>query len=497
MLIKSRLLSIAPDAMQKIYENTCIELVRELTDDLINDKPTHDSFTAENGLGFAVEEINFTDNIHSLMKQYHNPNINGGTEAWNALKRLDITKVGKHDMSINDAINIIDTIYEEIGNDLYGVLLMDELPGKDKNIVNILHPVIVSILDREDININKDEKKWTITIFTKTDKFYSRLIDYSSDPKRFYNDKEDTYKTEIAKIIAAINNPSEYVIENRDFKVDIVNNEFVLNYEEVRTLKKDGSVIEGNTSRNYIIPGQVINISGIAYPYYGVIYSRRGLAWNLCPMYGANIGHPHRQSMSNGQEGGSRICTHSGNSKTKQGTSSLNHCNTTSPLNSNCIMPGAFSYANACVEGSIELLTGKTYANKKNEKPMTMAEYLEKHPDATKQEYIKYMKEVLEKQMKQPKQQKQSVKKKIINPAEEGFSKEFGYRYKGVYNSSKTYAYGDVTVVSNYTQPMVSDGTRGTWHHIDTEKGKAILNGVRVEPTITKIEESKEETEDE
>ena len=146
--MSTNMISLAPTALQKIYEQTCLDLVRDLSKDLVKDTPTSDSYTSVNGLGFAVEEINFTSGVEGLMKKYHNPNMNkitdGSAKGWNKFGlRIEITKVGDGNLSINQAKAMIGDIYKETKQDLYGVLLMDVRKGKKRQIVNLLHPVIV------------------------------------------------------------------------------------------------------------------------------------------------------------------------------------------------------------------------------------------------------------------------------------------------------------------------------------------------------------------
>ena len=118
----TNMLSLAATPLQKIYEQTCLDLVRELSKDLVKDIPTSDSYTSVNGLGFAVEDINFTTGVKELMDKYHNPKIPKRAEepnlmAWKGFRdTIEITKVGSGDMSINEAIAILGPIYTEVGN---------------------------------------------------------------------------------------------------------------------------------------------------------------------------------------------------------------------------------------------------------------------------------------------------------------------------------------------------------------------------------------------
>jgi len=120
----------------------------------------------------------------------------------------------------------------------------------------------------------------------------------------------------------------------------------------------------------------------------------------MTPMQSANIAHAQGQQISKGMEGGSRICTHSGNSKTKMGVSSLNHCNTTSPLNSDCMEAGSMTYAYQAMDAALDLLLGEEEKEKAEEtKTMTYKEFVEANDGATKAQFILYVRNRLNKEL--------------------------------------------------------------------------------------------------
>ena len=389
----SSLLSLEKTPMQAIYEHTCLDLIRELSKNLSEDKPTMESFTSINGLDKSVQEINFTEGVKDLYKQYHNPQILSDSNPhsmrwkyWNP--DMDILKLGNHDMSINEAMEIAGNLFKDIGHQFYGMLLTTKGGKKDRTIFNPLHPIMVAELKKEHSTFNLDAKHWSISIYS------------FKDDKRKNNDvllTRKNYINEIATIISSINSPANYVIENKGFHVDIINDKFVLDYEEIKRERTSNNLITEDDSgdRNYIIPSQIINIAGIAYPYYGVTYSRKGLAWNMTPLYHANIGHPHNQSTHDGMEGGSRICTHSGNSKTQMGVSSLNHSNTTSPLNSALLCQGAMEYSEQSLSASLEMFLGDEFLKSQGsgERVLTFKEFKKENDGVgTKKQYLSYIK---------------------------------------------------------------------------------------------------------
>ena len=384
--------------MQKIYENTALELIRDLSKDLAENISVRESFTSINGLDKCVQEINFTDATKELYARYHNPNIripgDGAIQntqySWSQIKTdMQITKVGNYNFSIRDAIKMAGDLKASVKDQFYGMLLSTEGGKKVRTIFNPLHPIITTELMKENTSINTEEKKWSIALYTWNEgSTYKKKYPLSYSEKNFI--------PEIAAVIASANIPSNYTVENKNFNVDIVDDKFILKYEQTKRRRDNDEVIRENSeARDFLIPGQIINISGVAFPYYGVIYSRLGLAWNLCPMYAANINHPSGQATKNGMEGGSRICTHSGNSKTQMGVSSLNHTNTMSPLNSLLLTEGAMSYADQAVDASLEMFLGDEYKGRepKVEKALTFTEFkAENDGNGTKAQYIDYIK---------------------------------------------------------------------------------------------------------
>ena len=454
--------------MQKIYENTCLELVRELSKDLVKDVPTADSFTSVNGLGNAVEEINFTDATQTLMSKYHNPymhrNKDGSFRAWAMFRDFfDITKVGDANLSINQAKEMLAGIYKESKDSLYGVLLMDAKRGKKKQIVNLLHPVVVHNLNQEELDFKLDEQIWTMAIYSFKDNKKDVL---KADFPQIY-DKEN-YTLEIANILASIDIPSLYYTENKDFEVDIIDDMFVLKYQEIKTLKESGEVLKDSKGgRSYIVPCQVINVGGVAFPYYGSIYSTKGLAWNITPLMSANISHPEGQSTNKGMNGGSRICTHSGNSKTRAGVSSLNHCNITSPLNSDCMAPGSMSYSEACITASVELLLGEEFesAANKADKALTFQEFVETNDGASKKQYLKYIKDRIAHKMNEA----EAPEPEEV-PMEERFPEVYDTSKWTNYdeNQLRGYLNGDVTYVGDFEEPKI--WIDSVWRNLNSKK---------------------------
>lgn len=391
------MLSLQKTPMQAIYESTCLDLIRELSQNLAEDKPTLESFTSIHGLDKCVQEINFSKAVKDLYTKYHNPGIKQAqtekqqnqTYSWTRfVGDMDISKIGDYDMSINEAVKIAGEVRREVGDMFYGILLSTSGKRKDRTVFNPLHPIIVAELQKEGTSLDLDSQEWSMAIYT-----WKENSKYKDQFPGLYT--EESYIPEIATLITCINSPANYIVENKDFNVDIIDEKFVLNYKEVKRQKDSGEEISEDEAgdRNFMIPGQIINISGVAYPYYNVVYSRKGLAWNMSPMYAANINHPEAQSTNDGMEGGSRICTHSGNSKTQMGVSSLNHCNTTSPLNSYVLEPGAISYAKQCADASLEMLLGEDYTFHGKPKPvLTYQEFISENDGATKAQYLAYVK---------------------------------------------------------------------------------------------------------
>lgn len=389
------ILDIGKTPLQAIYENTAIELIEEISESLIEGRDISRTFTEANGLDMSVVNIEYNENIDQMIKKYHNPEkplrsqAEGSRESYgrNIRDAMEIAKIGTKDLSINDAMGIIKELYKDIGVKLYGALLVSE------NITfNPLHPLIMSQLVEEG-KFNLEEKIYTLAIYTFKPEY---------QPKTWMVGNED-FTMEIAGIVTSVMHTSLYHIENTNIHVDIENDKFVINYSESFINNETGDAVMSNNMENkvenYLIPAQIINISGIAFPNYGSLYSKKGLAWNLTPMRHANINSPDSNKKL---DNGSRICTHSGNSKTQMGLSSLNHCNTTSPLTKRILGDNFITYANKAVEVSLAVMFDgyeRNPAKEEEEKPLTFQEFLEEYEDATRIEYISYLKDRINKKL--------------------------------------------------------------------------------------------------
>jgi len=244
--MNSPMIGLYKSPMNAIYESTCLDLIKELSDNLLQDIPTKESFAAVNGLDKCVEEINFNKNIRDIYKEFHNvesrrgygvrDNGNKGYRDWT--RALEIMKVGFFDQSINDALVMARSIKKEVGTQFYGMLLMDKGKSKTRTIFNPLHPIIAMELREKNNKIDMDEKKWTIAVYSFKDLAEG---DFRKDYPAFYNDTD--YTQNLGTMIATIDTPSEYVVENKDFEVSIEEDQFVLNYKEIKRLKECGEII--------------------------------------------------------------------------------------------------------------------------------------------------------------------------------------------------------------------------------------------------------------
>ncbi len=347
----SMILSLKKTPIQAIYETTSLDIIRELSSSLADDKPIEESFTSHHGLDLAVEEINFNDGIKDAISKYHNPS--NGQAGWMGKttyvqlpKEIDISKIGKFDVSIQQAMDMVKDIVKTAGDSLYGALLVN----KKHKTFNPFHPVVMHEILREGSKVDRDKKEYTLALYSWRDKEV-----FKANNKDIFK-TDDNFQAEIAQLLVSLANSTEYVTENKGFNVDIQTDQFILKYVETKVSKETGEEMQGHDDkgRNFIVPCQIINIGGIAFPYYGTVYSKKGLAWGLTPMLSANI-NDATGSSGPSVDYGSKICTHSGNSKTQMGISALNHSNTTSPLNKYILRKGAFEYAHICLVSAIGL----------------------------------------------------------------------------------------------------------------------------------------------
>lgn len=394
----SELLSLKKTPMQAIYEKTSLDIIREISRDLAKNIEKGESYTSYNGIDNAVQEFIFTKETKEKMDKYHT--IEDPDYSWmgqdvykNFTNYMDISKVGNFNMSLDQCFELIRELVLELEDTVYGALVMTA-DGKQ---FNIFHPIIMSELLNKDSSISKVENIYTMAVYTWKD--ISQLKDRYAK-KLFVGN--NNFQMEIAELILSIDSPTEYITQNSKFNVDIVNDRFVLNYVEEKKHRITGKDVTEETAsgRNFIIPFQILNVKGVAFPYYGAAYSKNGLAWNLTPMRSANIASP---SSSSGKkyDYGSRICTHSGNSKTQKGISALNHSNTVSPLTKYILRRGSLTYAYTCLISSIGLVDEdfEITGSKKEDKALTFQEFLSENKDSSKKDYLKYVRERLKSKM--------------------------------------------------------------------------------------------------
>lgn len=370
---------------QVIYENTAEEIILSLTNNLGQNITGSTLFAEENGIDSHVIKGQLSENINKLMEKYH---INRGVcyepNAGFTPEHMDIIKLGDNDLSLNEVIATTANIYKDIGDNLYGVLV-SRWKDNNKETFNPFHPLVAKYLAEGRLIEDKDAKEFSAMVYVSNGKRKYR--------SQFEEGDRDVFKDEIINILAMTMNESLVDVINEDFYADIEDNKFVLKYNQKLINKETGEEIDALLGEHLYIPLQIMNKSGLAYPFYGTVYSTKGVAFDISPMQSANISDRGYAELG----GGSRVCTKLGNSKTLKGISALNHTNLTSPLKSSIMCHGAITYARVAFQIGLEMLIGEDIeSDEPDNKPKTFDEWVNENEGGSLKEYLKYTKEFLE-----------------------------------------------------------------------------------------------------
>ena len=384
------MLNLNKNANDVIYEKTCIDIFETFKDSNKDISIKKENTNTE--LYNKVIQVELTDKIDKIRKKFHSNNYsqlasNNYSNNSSIIKNIEIAKIGEKNISINQTIDIVENLYKDIGNKLFGALLI----SNSKRIINPFHPIIAKEISEN--KIDKDENIYTLAIYTYKDSFdLNSLIDKSLD-----------FSENIIDILANTSKESSYIVKNKNFELKKnVYNELIIEYEEEIYNNSTNEKMDDDFVYDiaYIIPIQVLNSGGVPFPYYGYIYTTKGVAWNLSPMYSANISRP---STTGNPLGGSRICSKIGSGKTIKGMSALNHSNLTSPLNQSVFKNGWIEYG---IESfKIGFTFYKDIDNVKEKdlkqepiKTLTLRKYLKEYPSNSRKDYLTYLKNKINEQ---------------------------------------------------------------------------------------------------
>ena len=377
---------------QLIYEYTAEEIILGLTENM---QETHQSaklYALTRGMDFNVVKGMMIEPINKMMKKYHINKKGNVMELPDRFRELfDVIKLGEYDMTFDQVIELSKSIYKEHGNKFYGVLITRKsgIPGKET--FNPFHPLNAKYIAEDDLIPDKTVPEFTMMVymFKKEPAEIMKLGEY----EHLYNkgDEKD-FIHEIINILAATDTDDQYEVMNRNFEADIVDSKFVLKYEQIITNKETGETMEQEHSNHLYIPTQIVNNNGLAYPWYGTVYSTKGVTWDISPMQSANISYEGYSELG----GGSRVCTKLGDSKTLKGISALNHSNLTSPLKKTIAYKGALLYGQVALKIGLGILANEDLINvNEPKKPLKYTEWIKENEGASMQEYIEYTREIL------------------------------------------------------------------------------------------------------
>jgi len=342
------------------------------------------------GMDRAIFDAKLTENIETEMSNW---NIYDEDENWTYRptkdtsnfapfneKNIEITTIeGK--ITVAEAINIAKNVYEKHKNAFYGIII--DIGGMR---INPLHPLIAYAINMQEPDTKIYESECKLHIYTlKQETIFSIT-------------RTERMKNSIINILAAIETERIISVEYKDFKVQETEYGTMVKYDELIQNIKTGEVIvsdEKDFVSNMLVPLQRAQANGIVFPNYGTVFCSQGGAWNISPIASANVGIDENANEDNQLEYPGGICTHSGESTEKIGIAALNDSNYDSPMNSYTHdVDNSKEYTIASIEISLGI-----YENilKESEpfKKMTFREYIDEYPEATRKDYLEYLKKYL------------------------------------------------------------------------------------------------------
>lgn len=394
------ILETKEDSYSIIYRDTCNHIYENIKDNLINiiEKKNEINDIGEN----IVKESMHTNELIELYKKYHNNKKPNTDKNYNDFfNHLDLIKIGNEDLTIEQALNIALDIFKEDPNKIYGFMLTGYNPMINKNIkINLFHPIV----SMELIKLKKANEplfniynNFSLILYSLKETYKNYIVKNDLDMEK------NNFKYEIIDLLISLEKKTTITTKienikqyNKDKKLLIT---YDIEYIDSNTLKVL-DIDDVTKNIGYVVPIQLLNKSGVAYPYYGSLFSKGGLAWNLTPMFSANISKPYESQSK--YLYGSRICTKLGDSKTIQGVSALNHSNLTSPLNSIILNKGFFEYGYEALLTGLKIMFDEKIINDivdKRKKDITEVKtwktFLSENEKATQKDYFEYLKQIV------------------------------------------------------------------------------------------------------
>ena len=296
-------------------------------------------------------------------------------------------------VSMHQIVTITKSLKKDLGKKLFGVLVSGTVNGSSRSRFNPFHPHVAAQLSF----MYETPKRNMMTKPRYNAYFYYVEHDDENCP---------LFGNSLVSKEWALDFINEFTVKMMSASISMggetkVN---VLNKYCVEVIKDENSMA--------LVPVQIANVEGVAYPYYGEVLVMRGdyegIGRNIFPYFSPNV--------TFNTEGFANICTGRSNNMTRDGWMTLNHANFTSPLNSSMVVFREMTpvWHEACIEYSLriyedmirELGLEKEPRAEENveeavpDKPMNFHQYKEKNPDATMKSYIEYVREFNQSKLK-------------------------------------------------------------------------------------------------
>lgn len=258
--------------------------------------------------------------------------------------------------TLREAMNLVNKIYKNLGNKLYGALLI-----KGTTIINPLHPLVATAILNQPDYLEKTKYRVVVYLYNdrqEMDSIYNTSFADQSIIDENLNDLLQCYLSTSSSITKVTGH------EIRD------DGNITISYK----VKKDEGEEDGKD--HFLIANQILT-EGIFCPYYGttlVVKTTRDVSGcAMSPMLSCNIRHDESYNggrlfdskrLINDKETPSTrldsVCTGSLDNRTIKGLRTLTHSNASSPYNRNIISDGSLAYVDSCIKKSIDIyeLTG-------------------------------------------------------------------------------------------------------------------------------------------
>ena len=265
------------------------------------------------------------------------------------------TKMLSAELTWIEALRLVINIRKEFGNLFYGALFIP----KNKNfIINPFHIITAYNIAQEP---PREEKVKVVLYILEKNDLYNLTKDYD-----LFNASKIKIQSNLSTILNTLIETKNNINSDKDDKTFI---EFFFKMDgNDKTINHFIITDQFNGNNILLVPNQIMS-KGVFIPFYGIsaitldTNFTRGTWCN--PFVSCNVSNGNENAIYNFINDNfdnekqkinlNAVCTGSLSNKTIEGLSSLNHANLNSPYHRQNILPGAYKYAQAMIDFSIQI----------------------------------------------------------------------------------------------------------------------------------------------